>query len=56
MSPGAAALAAGADAGPVFDFAAFQAYFVSPAWLKIGPNFDPLRKNPRFQRLVAGAK
>ena len=29
-------------------------YYVSRAWLKIDPNFDSLRKNPRFQKLVAG--
>jgi TolB-like protein/Tfp pilus assembly protein PilF len=29
-------------------------YVLSPGWLKIDPNFDTLRKNPRFQKLVAG--
>jgi hypothetical protein len=27
-------------------------YYLSPGWLKIDPNFEPLRGNPRFQRLV----
>jgi tetratricopeptide (TPR) repeat protein len=28
-------------------------YYLSPGWLRIDPNFAPLRTNPRFQRLVA---
>jgi serine/threonine protein kinase/tetratricopeptide (TPR) repeat protein len=31
-------------------------YYLSPGWLKIDTNFDPLRGNPRFQKLVASAK
>ena len=31
-------------------------YAITPAWLKIDPNFGPLRQNPRFQKLVAAAK
>jgi serine/threonine-protein kinase len=30
-------------------------YHLSPGWLRIDPNFDRLRKLPRFQRLVAGS-
>jgi len=35
--------------------AAADAYYLSPGWLKIDPAFDPLRKNPRFLKLVKGA-
>jgi TolB-like protein/class 3 adenylate cyclase/Flp pilus assembly protein TadD len=30
-------------------------YYLSPGWLRIDPNFQPLRTNPRFQRLAAGS-
>ena len=29
-------------------------YLLSPGWLRIDPNFEPLRGNPRFQKLVGG--
>jgi serine/threonine-protein kinase len=29
-------------------------YYVSPAWLRIDPTFEPLRKTPRFERMGEG--
>ena len=29
-------------------------YYLSPGWLRIDPEFDPLRKHPRFRKLVEG--
>ncbi|MEO6056372.1 MAG: hypothetical protein ABIQ49_05990 [Gemmatimonadales bacterium] len=29
-------------------------YYLSPGWLRVYPTFDPLRGQPRFERLVAG--
>ncbi|HEY7637686.1 MAG TPA: protein kinase [Gemmatimonadales bacterium] len=27
-------------------------FYLSPAWLRVDPNFDPLRASPRFQKLI----
>jgi serine/threonine-protein kinase len=29
-------------------------YYLSPGWLRIDPTFDPIRKHPRFVKLVGG--
>jgi serine/threonine-protein kinase len=29
-------------------------YYLSPGWLRIDPQFAPLKGNPRFERLIAG--
>ena len=32
-----------------------EPYLLSPQWLRIDPNFAPLRGNPKFERLASGA-
>ena len=39
----------------ILEYLLKQPYYLTPEWLKIDPNFAPLRGNPRFERMVAGA-
>ncbi|HMA03965.1 MAG TPA: protein kinase [Gemmatimonadaceae bacterium] len=39
----------------ILEYLLKQPYYLTPEWLKIDPNFAPLRGNPRFQRIIAGA-
>jgi TolB-like protein/tetratricopeptide (TPR) repeat protein/predicted Ser/Thr protein kinase len=39
----------------ILEYLLKQPYYLTPEWLKIDPNFTPLRGNPRFERLTAGA-
>jgi hypothetical protein len=39
----------------ILEYLLKQPYYLTPEWLKIDPNFAPLRGNRRFERIVAGA-
>jgi hypothetical protein len=29
-------------------------FYISPGWMRVDPNWAPLKDNPRFKRLAAG--
>ena len=50
-------LALGDREAAITDLAALlrKPYFISPGWLRIDPTWDPLRGDPRFEKLARGA-
>ena len=40
----------------ILEYLLKQPYYLTREWLKIDPNFAPLRGNPRFERMIAGAQ